>query len=76
LDILYGHRPQMAAGNLYMAHRCGFTRKVLHGTLLNCGFMSVASLRRQESFDLWAIATRTLRSEIELQELAGAHVPH
>ncbi len=33
LDILYGHRPPMAAGNLYMAHRCGFTEKVLTGTL-------------------------------------------
>ena len=32
LDILYGHRPAMAKGNLYMAHRCGFTRRVLDGT--------------------------------------------
>ena len=27
LDIFYGHRPPMARGNLYMAHRCGFTQK-------------------------------------------------
>jgi predicted SAM-dependent methyltransferase len=33
LDILYGHRPPMARGNLYMAHRCGFTEKVLSATL-------------------------------------------
>jgi predicted SAM-dependent methyltransferase len=33
LDILYGHRPPMARGNLYMAHRCGFTEKVMSGTL-------------------------------------------
>jgi len=25
LDILYGHRPAMERGNLYMAHRHGFT---------------------------------------------------
>ena len=39
LDILYGHRPAMNAGNLYMAHRCGFTEKVLSGTLQSSGFI-------------------------------------
>ena len=38
IDILYGHRPPMARGNLYMAHRCGFTEKVLTGTLQAAGF--------------------------------------
>jgi len=33
LDILYGHRAAMQRGNLFMAHRCGFTRKVLDATL-------------------------------------------
>jgi hypothetical protein len=33
LDILYGHRAAMARGNLYMAHRCGFTSRVLAATL-------------------------------------------
>jgi len=46
LDILYGHRPQLARGNLYMAHRCGFTQKVLTGTLQAAGFQSVAALAR------------------------------
>ena len=46
LDILYGHRPPMARGNLYMSHRCGFTEKVLIGTLRSCGFKTVASNRR------------------------------
>jgi hypothetical protein len=34
LDILYGFRPSIAQGNTYMAHRCGFTEKVLRGTLV------------------------------------------
>ena len=46
LDILYGHRPPMARGNLYMAHRCGFTEKVLSGTLQTLGFKRVASMKR------------------------------
>ena len=29
LDILYGHRPSLAAGNLYMAHKMGFVKKSL-----------------------------------------------
>lgn len=46
LDILYGHRPPMARGNLYMAHRCGFTQKVLQGTLQAAGFKVVATAAR------------------------------
>ena len=37
LDILYGHRASMKAGNLYMAHRCGFTKRVLAYTLASGG---------------------------------------
>ena len=52
--ILYGYRPSMANGNLFMAHRCGFTRKVLEGTLQSCGFKSVATMAcgRAPFFDL------------------------
>ena len=28
----------MSAGNLYMAHRCGFTKKVMAHTLVSAGF--------------------------------------
>ena len=38
IDIIYGYRPSMSKGNLFMAHRCGFTQKVLDGTLRSCGF--------------------------------------
>jgi SAM-dependent methyltransferase len=75
IDILYGHRPQMAAGNLYMAHRCGFTDKVLRGTLLGCGFKSVAGMCRPEAFDLWAVASKNLLPDNEMRELAGKHLP-
>jgi hypothetical protein len=29
IDILYGHRDYIGAGNLFMAHHCGFTEKAL-----------------------------------------------
>lgn len=57
IDILYGHRPSLQAGNRYMAHRCGFTAKVLTGTLQHAGFPQVASICRPAAFDLWALAT-------------------
>ena len=75
LDILYGHRPPMAQGNLYMAHRCGFTQKVLTGTLLGAGFKGAAVMARPSCFDLWALATKTELPEDELRQLAAEHFP-
>ena len=75
LDILYGHRPPMARGNLFMAHRCGFTQKVLTRTLQECGFPAVAGLRRERAFELWAMATIAPLEEAELRQLAAEHFP-
>ncbi len=76
LDILYGHRPPMAKGNLYMAHRCGFTEKVLIGTLRSCGFKTVASKRRAHPYyDLYALATKADMQEADLRTLAAQHIP-
>jgi ubiquinone/menaquinone biosynthesis C-methylase UbiE len=74
LDILFGHRPPMARGNLYMAHRCGFTQKVLMGTLQAAGFAKVAAKRRGHPYyDLWVLGTTSDLPESELRELAQAH---
>jgi len=75
LDILYGHRPPMARGNLFMAHRCGFTQKVLTRTLQESGFPAVAGLRRERAFELWALATIAPLEEAELRQLAAEHFP-
>ena len=76
LDILYGHRAAMARGNLYMAHRCGFTQKVLAGTLSAAGFASVASAKRPGPFfDLWVIGTKDSTEEAALRKLAAEHFP-
>jgi predicted SAM-dependent methyltransferase len=77
LDILYGYRPAMARGNLYMAHRCGFTQKVLSATLQSSGFKTVATKARDKApfFDLFALASKSERSEAQMRELAGLHFP-
>jgi hypothetical protein len=75
LDILYGLRSSMAAGNLYMAHRCGFTQKVLSGTLQASGFKSVATMSRGHPyFDLWAVASKVELPEAQMQALAVEHM--
>lgn len=76
LDIVYGHRGFLAGGNHYMAHKCGFTRKVLGATLLESGFRRVATAERGAPFfDLWAVATKVDVTEEEIFGLAGQHVP-
>lgn len=76
IDILYGHRASMERGNLYMAHRCGFTKKVLIGTLRTFGFASlIAANRGAPFFDLWAIASKSPLNQEELRTLALKHFP-
>lgn len=75
IDILYGHRASMAYGNLYMAHRTGFTEKTLSATLHGAGFMTVATMKRPNCFDLWAIASKAPVSEAQIQTMARAHFP-
>lgn len=76
LDMLYGHRPAMARGNLFMAHRCGFTQKVLVATLQQAGFPVAAGKRRAAPhFDLWALATAQPLDEAALRGLAAQHFP-
>ena len=75
LDILYGLRTSMARGNLYMAHRCGFTQKVLTATLKACGFKSVASKSRgYPHFDLWAVASKQELTKEQIKALALEHM--
>jgi predicted SAM-dependent methyltransferase len=75
LDILYGHRLPMARGNLYMAHRCGFTQKVLTATLQASGFKAVATASRgYPYFDLWAVASKEELPEAQMQALAVEHI--
>ncbi len=76
IDILYGFRSSIAKGNLYMAHRCGFTQSVLAKTLHAAGFSSVACNRRNHPhYDLYAVATKDDMNQTDLQKLALQHFP-
>jgi len=76
MDILFGHRASLAAGNLFMAHRCGFTEKVLKATLLQNGFVSTATMKvGTPIFALWAVATKSPMDEAQIVHLARRHFP-
>ena len=75
-DVLYGHGASIAGGDLFMAHRCGFTQEVLAKTLEVSGFVSLGTAKRPgPSFDLWAVACLVKTSEESLRELAKDHFP-
>ena len=76
IDILFGHRASLLKNNLYMAHRCGFTSKVLTATFQVAGFNSVVVSKRPHPFyDLWMVASLNERPEAELRALAVEHFP-
>ena len=75
LDILYGHRGAMAAGNLFMAHRCGFTLQVLADTLLACGFARSVGRVRPAHYDLWILASKQDIPHDAIRTLAARHLP-
>jgi hypothetical protein len=75
IDIIYGLRGAIARGNHYMAHKSGYTRKVLIGTLRQAGFPKVAAMQRPFAFDLWAVACMADVDDLALRALASAHFP-
>ena len=74
-DIVYSHRQFTGRDKPFMAHHCGFTLKVLIGTLKANGFRAVAGIRRPAAFDLWVVATKGAVSDAELRTLAGKVLP-
>jgi SAM-dependent methyltransferase len=69
LDMLYGFRPAVAKGNLYMAHHCGFTLKSLREACKEAGFRTFAGFRRVERYELWCLATKSAVTKDELIDL-------
>lgn len=55
LDILYGYGRSIANGNVYMAHRTGFTQQTLATAAQRAGFNRI-QCKRGDNFDLWLVA--------------------
>lgn len=74
LDMLYGFRPAMADGNLYMAHHTGFTDKTLGDACAKAGFRAVLCYRMLRTRELWCVATKKAVGKDELNELAKIYI--
>lgn len=71
LDVLYGHRSSIAQGNVFMAHRTGFTETSLASRLLEAGFDEVRTLPGP-SVEFCAIASRgALSFDPQIEALIG-----
>jgi SAM-dependent methyltransferase len=54
LDMMFGHSPSIASGNVHMAHNSGLTSARLGELLLRAGFTE--AITKRQGFDLWALA--------------------
>jgi protein O-GlcNAc transferase len=75
IDIIYGYRRSMEQGNLFMAHRTGFTDKTLLTAFTQNGFERAIAVRDERVFALWLLATKYPATANELGELARIHFP-
>jgi ubiquinone/menaquinone biosynthesis C-methylase UbiE len=75
LDVLYGHRPALAEGNHYMAHKCGFTWTTLSQTFLRAGFKSVMGASRPQAFDIWIAAFKQQTTGDAMRPIVRQHLP-
>lgn len=55
IDMIFGHRRSIAAGNDFMAHRTGFTPDLIASAMLEAGFAEVRVIPGR-FYDLWALA--------------------
>lgn len=75
IDILYGFRPALIAGQIPMSHKGGFTRTSLMQVLREAGFRTVAVRRRVSHYDLWALATSTPMADADVRVLVDKFIP-
>ena len=75
IDILYGHRGYIAQGNIYMAHKCGFTYSALQNIFFEAGFKYTFGGSRPQHYDLWLLAFKKEISEAEMRKIAETYLP-
>jgi predicted SAM-dependent methyltransferase len=70
LDMIFGFRKAIAAGNHFMAHRTGFTARSLGQAIVDAGF-AVARIKRDDNFNLWGTAYVTRPVELSPNQAAA-----
>jgi hypothetical protein len=76
IDVIYGHRPPIARGQTFMAHKTGFTPAVLTEALKAAGFpVSAVMALPPPHFEIWALAFPRSQSEADVRALAAKYFP-
>lgn len=75
IDILYGHRQWLAQGNMYMAHKSGFTYPVLSDVFREAGFAATYGGAIAESYALWMLAFKAPTSAQAMEDAGRIFLP-
>ena len=75
IDIIYGHRETTKDGNIFAAHKCGFTYSTLDRVFFEAGFEARVGGRRPDAFDLYLVAFKQRKSDDELKRIATNFLP-
>lgn len=74
VDIIFGYRRAIQNGNIYMAHKSGFTQKTLINYFEKSGFKRTISITRPAPFfDIWLIAFKQIISDDSMKRIATLH---
>lgn len=74
IDIMYGHQNSIAEGNVFMAHKTGFTSGSLARRLIRSGFRRVV-VARDQVYGLHALAFKTEMAPTRVDELVRSLIP-
>ena len=74
-DILYGHRATTADGNIFMAHKTGFTYSLLDRVFSEAGFKARVGGKKLDLFALYLVAFKQKKSNEELTKIARQFLP-
>lgn len=74
-DILYGHRSTTSDGNIFMAHKSGFTYSTLDSVFSEAGFEARVGGRRPDACSLFMVAFKQKKSNEELTSIATKFLP-
>lgn len=67
-DVLYGFGKPMAAGNLFYAHKCGFTKTALTRELFAAGFAHIAAMEQESNLLAYAFLRKPTAAQLALLE--------
>ena len=75
IDVLFGNRREISAGNEYMAKKGGFTYSELDRVFFEAGFKTRVGGRREEMYELFLVAFKQEKSNEQIQKIAIPFIP-